>query len=372
MQEPIRVLMLFTILNRGGAETMVMNYYRHIDRSKVQFDFIVHREERGAYEDEIEQLGGRIFRFMPLRPWTIPQYKRQIKRFFDKHPEYRIIHGQCSESGYYFYREATRRGTPVVIAHAHNAHVPFDAKLIFRTWLKHRMRPYITHRFTCGNEAAEWLFGKEGAKSAILQRNAIDTATFMFDEPTRTRMRKAMGISHDTLAVVHVGRFERQKNHQLVVRVFQQLHERCPNAQLFLAGSGGGGEQIVRNLVDSMQLGEAVHFLGSRSDMPQVLCTMDAFLFPSLMEGLPLSLLEAQCSGLPCVISDRVPREGCLTDLVSRLSLSADIADWADAIIRSATARHDRQSYAKQIAEAGYDIRQNACLLEKFYLTANA
>ena len=100
MSEPVRVLMLFTILNRGGAETMVMNYYRHIDRTKVQFDFVVHREERGAYEDEIEQLGGRIFRMMPLRPWTIPHYKRQIRQFFDEHHEYRIIHGQCSESGY--------------------------------------------------------------------------------------------------------------------------------------------------------------------------------------------------------------------------------------------------------------------------------
>lgn len=359
--------MLFTILNRGGAETMVMNYYRHIDRRRVQFDFAVHREERGAYEDEIEQLGGRIFRFMPLRPWTIPQYKRQIKRFFDEHLEYRIIHGQCSESGYYFYREAARRGVPVIIAHAHNAHVPFDAKLIFRTWMKHRMRPHITHRFTCGKEAAEWLFGKEEAKSAILQRNSIDTAAFMFDEPTRTKMREAMGISHDTLAVVHVGRFERQKNHLFVVRAFQQLHRQHHSVQLFLVGSGGDGEQTVRNLADSLQLGEAVRFLGSRSDMPQVLCAMDVFLFPSLTEGFPLSLLEAQCSGLPCVISDRVPQEACLTDLVCRLSLSDDPKNWVDAIIHSAAMQRNRQSYAQQIADAGYDIEENVQWLQTFY-----
>ncbi len=370
MSEPLRVLMLFTILNRGGAETMVMNYYRHMDRRRVQFDFAVHREERGAYEDEIEQLGGRIFRFMPLRPWTIPQYKRQIKRFFDEHPDYRIIHGQCSESGYYFYREATRRGVPVIIAHAHNAHVPFDAKLIFRTWLKHRMRSYITHRFTCGKEAAEWLFGKEEAKSAVLQRNAINTGAFCYNQATREHMRQALAIEHDTLAVVHVGRFERQKNHQFVVRVFQQLHRQHPAAHLFLVGSGGGGEPSMRDLVDSLQLGDAVCFLGSRSDMPQVLCAMDAFLFPSLTEGFPLSLLEAQCTGLPCVISDQVPQEACLTDLVSRLSLSADVKDWADAVIRSAATQHNRQSYAQQIADAGYDIEENAQWLQAFYTSS--
>lgn len=348
---------------------MVMNYYRHIDRTKVQFDFAVHREERGAYEDEIEQLGGRIYRFMPLRPWTIPQYKRQIERFFDEHPEYQIIHGQCSESGYYFYREASRRGVPVIIAHAHNAHVPFDAKLIFRTWLKHRMRSYITHRFTCGKEAAEWLFGKEEAKSAVLQRNAIDTGAFCYNQAAREHMRQALGLEHDTLAVVHVGRFERQKNHPFVVRVFQQLHRHHPGARLFLIGSGGDGEQAVRSLAESKQLSDAVHFLGSRSDMPQVLCAMDVFLFPSLMEGFPLSLLEAQCTGLPCVISDRVPREACLTDLVSRLSLSANIKDWANAISRQAAMQQDRTVYAQQIANAGYDIEENVRWLQTFYLS---
>ena len=133
MEEPIRILMLFTIMNRGGAETMVMNYYRHIDRNRVQFDFMVHRQERGAYDDEIEAMGGKIYRMIPLHPFTFNTYRKQISDFFDQHPEYRIIHGHCSESGYFVYREAAGRRVPVIIAHAHNAHALFDTKWLFRT-----------------------------------------------------------------------------------------------------------------------------------------------------------------------------------------------------------------------------------------------
>ncbi len=369
MQEPIRVLMLFTILNRGGAETMVMNYYRHIDRTKVQFDFAVHRQERGAYEDEIEQLGGRIYRFMPLRPWTISQYKKQIKRFFDEHPEYRIIHGHCSELGYFFYKEASKRGVPVIIAHAHNSRADYDMKWPWRTWLKYRMRPYLTHRFTCGEEAAVWLFGKQGAKTAVLQRNAIDAKAFQFDETARVQKREELGIKENTLVIGHIGRFERQKNHSFVIKIFQCFHTKHPDSTLLLIGSGGDREPAIRKLVVDMHLEKFVAFLGSRNDIPQLLCAMDLFLFPSLMEGLPLSLLEAQCSGLPCVVSDVVPQEACMTNLITRLSINNKEAKWADAITKLFPISFDRSSYVQQIAGAGYDIRQNALRLQDFYMS---
>lgn len=367
MSEPVRVLMLFTILNRGGAETMVMNYYRHIDRTKVQFDFVVHREERGAYEDEIEQLGGRIFRMMPLRPWTIPHYKRQIRQFFDEHHEYRIIHGQCSESGYYFYKEASKRGVPVIIAHAHSSHVPFDLKLIIRTWLKYRMRPYLTDYFACGKEAAVWLFGKRLAEKAIILPNAIDTALFRFDENVRMHKRQELHIDAGTLTVCHVGSFGKAKNHPFIVRVFQRLHWQHPNSLLLLVGSGGDSELMVRRLVKEQGLEQSVRFLGTRNDVNELLIASDAFLFPSIHEGLPMSLLEAQCSGLPCIISDAIPQEACMTDLVTRLSLNNQPEQWTDAVIRQYSTHPDRTAYAHKITTAGYDIKQNAQWLQDFY-----
>jgi glycosyltransferase involved in cell wall biosynthesis len=365
----VRVLMLFTILNRGGAETMVMNYYRNIDRTKVQFDFVVHREERGAYEDEIEQLGGRIYRFEPLRPWTIPQYKKQIKQFFDEHPEYKIIHGHCSESGYYFYKEASKRGVPVIIAHAHNSKAGYDLKWPFRTYMKYMMRPFITHQFTCGTEAAQWLFGNERAKKATLQHNAIDTKEFQFSQLSRVSKRTELGISEDTLVLGHIGRFEQQKNHFFVVKVFQQLHARHSNSLLLLIGSGGDKEKKNRQLVADLHLESFVMFLGSRNDVPHLLHAMDVFLFPSFMEGFPLSLLEAQCSGLPCVVSEGVPQETCITNLVTRLSLKESAEQWAKTIIRQSSFSNDRADYTRQIAEAGYDIKKNAQWLQDFYLS---
>ena len=369
MQEPIRVLMLFTVLNRGGAETMVMNYYRHIDRSKVQFDFVVHREERGAYEEEIEQLGGRIYRMMPLRPWTIPQYKRQIRQFFDAHPEYRIIHGQCSESGYYFYKEASRRGVPVIIAHAHSSHVPFDLKLIVRTWLKHKMQPYLTNYFACGKDAAEWLFGKRLAQKAIIMPNAIDTKAYQYSETTRKKKREQLGINPHTMVVCHVGSFVKAKNHRFILSVLKHLHGLASDSLLLLIGEGILKPTIEQEAQLHFQE-RSVMFLGIRTDVNEWLMAADVFLFPSLHEGLPMSLVEAQCSGLPCVISDRVPKEACLTNLVTRISLNNKAEEWADTVLHQATSRPDRTAYVQQIAEAGYDIAKNAQWLQTFYTSS--
>lgn len=365
---PVRVLMLFTILNRGGAETMVMNYYRHIDRSKVQFDFIVHREERGAYEDEIERLGGRIYRMMPLRPWTIPQYKHQIRQFFDKHSEYRIIHGQCSESGYFIYQEAAKRQIPVIIAHAHSSHVPFDLKLIFRTWMKHKMRPYLTHYFACGKDAAEWLFGKRLAKKAIILPNAIDIQQYVFSPSIRQEIRSQLGVSDNYTLVCHVGSFVKPKNHRQIVEIFNAYHKVQPNSKLMLIGEGPLKKEIQRQ-VSRLDFSDSVFFMGLREDVNQLLMAADLFLFPSIHEGLPVSLVEAQCSGLPCIISDGVPQEVCITDLVTRLSIYNKIEKWSEAICRQSAIHNDRSVYANQIAEAGYNINQNAQWLQRFYLS---
>lgn len=366
---PIKVLMLFTILNRGGAETMVMNYYRAIDRSKVQFDFVVHREEEGDYEEEIRSLGGKIYRMMPLRPHTFGKYERQISVFFDEHPEYQIIHGQCSESGYFFYKEAARRGIPVIIAHAHSSHVDIDMKWIVRTWLKHKMRPYLTHYFACGKEAAEWLFGKQLAKKSIILKNAIDTQRFYFNEETRKKKRMELGIASNTLAVCHVGSFVKVKNHLFIIDIMKKMLDITPNSQLFLTGDGE--EKLsIEHLVKSKGMDDHVTFLGRRSDVPQLLQAFDIMVFPSHFEGLPVTLIEAQCAGLPCVISNNIPKEVILTDLVEQISLDETATTWAEKLIATVSRPFDRATHAEKVASAGFDIKENSKWLEKFYLNA--
>ena len=364
-RQPIRVLNMFTIMDRGGAETMVMNYYRHIDRTKVQFDFLVHREQRGAYDDEIERMGGRIYRMCPVYPQNFFRYKRDLRTFFRAHPEYKIIHSHMSELGCFAFREAERQGVPVRICHAHNAPHGFDAKMIIRTYFKKRMMPYLTHLFMCGEESGKWLYGEKNKTRFIMLNNAIDAAVYSFDASKREEMRRQLDLT-DELVVGHVGRFNPQKNHAFLLDIFTSLLKKEPDAVLLLVG---GGADMPKTQAKAQELGIAEHvrFLGVRSDVADLMQTMDVFVFPSLYEGLPVTMVEAQASGLPCIISDKVPPECILTEgLVNIMPLSASPEAWAEKILAMrAIPRTDRH---EEIAAHGFDITTEAVKLQEFYI----
>lgn len=366
-RQPIRVLNMFTIMDRGGAETMVMNYYRHIDRTKVQFDFLVHREQRGAYDDEIERMGGRIYRMCPVYPQNFSRYKRDLRTFFRAHPEYKIIHSHMSELGYFAFREAERQGVPVRICHAHNAPHGFDAKMIIRTYFKKRMMPYLTHLFMCGEESGKWLYGEKNKSRFIMLNNAIDAAVYSFDASKREEMRRQLDLT-DELVVGHVGRFNPQKNHPFLLDIFTSLLKKEPDAVLLLVG-GGEGMPKIQAKAQELGIAERVRFLGVRSDVADLMQTMDVFVFPSLYEGLPVTMVEAQVSGLPCIISDKVPPECILTEgLVNIMPLSASPEAWAEKILTMRVVpRTDRH---EEIAAHGFDISTEAVKLQEFYLDA--
>lgn len=365
--QPIRVLNLFTIMDRGGAETMVMNYYRHIDRRKVQFDFLVHRDRRGAYDDEIEALGGRIYRLCPIYPQNFARYKRELRAFFQAHPEYRIIHSHMSELGYFAFCEAERQGVPVRICHAHNAPHGFDLKMIMRTYFKKRMMPHLTHLFMCGMESGRWLFGPQSEDRFIMLNNAIDAAAYTYAPAKRTEVRRALGLA-DELTIGHVGRFNPQKNHPFLLEIFSALLKKEPTAVLLLVG---GGEDMpkIQEKARALEITEHVRFLGVRSDVAELMQAMDVFVFPSLYEGLPVTMVEAQAAGLPCLISDKVPPECILTEgLVDVLPLSASPETWAEKILeKRELPRTDRRA---EIAAHGFDITTEAVKLQEFYLNA--
>ena len=366
VQYPIRVLNLFTVMDRGGAETMVMNYYRHIDRTKVQFDFLVHREQRGAYDDEIEALGGRIYRMYPIYPQNFARYKRDIRVFFKDHPEYRIIHSHMSELGYFAFKEAAKQGVPIRICHAHNAPHGFDMKMIMRDYFKKRMMPYLTHLFMCGVESGRWLYGKENENRFIMLNNAVDASAYTYNPAKRTEMRLQLELT-DELAVGHVGRFNQQKNHPFLLEIFAALLKKEPNAVLLLVG-GGTDMQRIQAKAQTLGIAEKVRFLGVRSDVADVMQAMDVFVFPSLYEGLGIALIEAQAAGLPCVVSDTIPHEAYLTDLVDSESLSAPAEKWAEKILaKQAIPRTDRRT---EIAAHGFDITTEAVKLQEFYINA--
>lgn len=349
-------------MNRGGAETMVMNYYRHIDRSKIQFDFLLHRQERGAYDDEIQSMGGRIYRIPPI--FNFFAHQKAVKQFFNKHPEYQIIHGHVGELGYCIYKEAAMRGLPTIIAHAHNASCDRNWKWPIRTILKHLIRPYISTPMTCGHDAAIWLFGNTGASSAIMLNNAIDAQQYAFDSAIRQQVREELGWNNH-FVIGDVARFSPPKNHLGLLSIFKAVLSKEPSALLVLVGDKTGLYQNIHQKVESLGISHAVQFLGSRTDIPRLLQGMDVYCSPSLYEGLSVSMVEAQASGLHVVTSNRVPQQvAIIPDRLSFIPLSAGENKWVDALLSS----YNRKNTFDKIASAGFDIHANASWLQDFYL----
>lgn len=360
MDQTIRVLHIVTNMNRGGLETMLMNYYRHIDRNKVQFDFLVHREERAAYDDEIEALGGTIYRLPRLVPWS-NSYKRELNDFFKKHPEYRImhVHQDCLSS--VILKAAQKNGVPVRIAHSHSANQDRNLKYPIKLWYKRSIPQYATALFACGKDAGDWMFN--GAPYQIVN-NAIDAAAYTYDPALRAEIRSKLGLENE-LVVGHVGRFSPAKNHPFLLEVFAALLRQEPDAVLLLAG---GGTDMEKMQLKAQELGIADHvrFLGIRSDIADLMQAMDVFVFPSLYEGLPVTMVEAQAAGLPCFISDKVPLECKITDQVTQIPLQAPAEQWAKQILAARNAER-KDTYA-EIASAGFDIVDRAKWLQDFYL----
>lgn len=361
-ENPIRILQVVTQMTRGGLETMLMNYDRHIDHSKVQFDFLEHRDAVTDYDREILELGGKIHRLPRLNPMS-PAYLKALDRFFAEHPEYRIVHSHLDCMAGIPLKAAKKNGVPVRIAHAHSSNQVKDAKYPLKLYYKRDIPTYATHLYACGEEAGRWMF--HGHPFSVLN-NAIDSAAFQYNEKIRKQYRDELGISEHTLLVGHVGRFMQAKNHMFLLGIFCALLKRQPDSKLLLVGQGEL-EQAVREKVEALDISDRVIFTGVRNDVRGLLQAMDVFVLPSLFEGLPLVLVEAQSSGLPCVISNHVPPE-CekARNLIRFLPLEAGPDRWAEEVLRSA--KIVRRDTLAEIQASGFDIRENALKLQQFYL----
>lgn len=360
----IRVLQCVNNMHRAGLETMLMNYYRHIDRTKIQFDFLVHRQERADYDDEIEALGGRIFRAPKLMPWNYPAYFALMKQFFREHPEYKIVHSHIDSMSYLPLLAAKRAGVPIRIAHSHNTFIDWDYKYFLKQYFRYQLLSVATHCMACGEEAGKFLF--RGASFSVLP-NAIDMEKFYFDPSIRERKRKELGVA-DSFVVGHVGRFSAQKNHEFLITVFDALSRKKEDTILLLVGTGEKESQI-REQVARHGLEDKVFFLGSRNDVAELYQAMDVFVLPSLFEGVPLVGIEAQTSGLPCVFSNKVPKEVEVTDSCSFLPLEMSLEKWIEVIANGVEA--DRTEIGKQDKQQNYNIINAVNQIESFYFSLN-
>ncbi|MGM9986278.1 MAG: glycosyltransferase family 1 protein [Bacillaceae bacterium] len=359
--EPIRVLQVVTHMNRGGLETMLMNYYRKMDRTKIQFDFMVNRQERGDYDDEIESLGGRIFRMLPIRPGNYRKYFKQLDEFFSTHKEYQVVHAHINENSGFVLRAAKKVGIPCRIAHSHLADLHIDYKYPFRLYGRMNLKQNTNHYFACSKQAGQWLFGAN--EKVTVLNNAVDTEAFHPNEQIRQQIRTELQIE-DKLVIGHVGRFNKQKNHAFLIDIFNEVYKQNKNAVLLLIGQGTLMDDI-KEKVASLGLNDAVKFLGLRSNIADMMQAMDIFLFPSLFEGLPVVLVEAQAAGLTCITSTGVTEEANITKEVMYLSLQASPKEWADAVLHANCTKND---YTPLLIENGYDVATNMEWLRDFYL----
>ncbi|MGG3940328.1 glycosyltransferase family 1 protein [Peribacillus psychrosaccharolyticus] len=364
--ETIRVLNVVTKMDAAGIETLLMNFYRNIDRTKIQFDFLTHRSEKGFYDDEILGLGGKIFHIPPINPLKHKEYLSALDEFFNNHKEYKIVHSHINTYSMYPLRAAMKVGVPVRIAHSHISNVPLDLKTPFRIYTKKNLKKYSTNNFACSEMAGKWLFGSEAVGRENFKKiiNSIDASKYIYDEETRSRIRSQMGLE-GKFVIGHIGRFNKQKNHKFLIDVFKEIYKINPNSILMLVGEGELQSSSIKD-VEDLGLKENVIFTGVRSDIHELLQAMDVFVFPSLYEGLGIVAVEAQAAGLHCVVSDTIPKEAFITNLIKSISLKSSVMSWAGEILKYNN-HYKRSNTYNQIFSNDYDIKKTVLLLEDFY-----
>jgi glycosyltransferase involved in cell wall biosynthesis len=368
MTEPIRVLQVLARLNIGGAETMVMNLYRHINRDKVQFDFIISTEEPCDFTDEVKALGGSIYTVPRFSLTNALRFCRAWHQFFktqNKEQTYKVIHGHVRSTAAIYLSIAKKYGL-FTIAHSHSTSSGTGFSALVKNTLQYPIRIIADVLFACSEGSGIWLYGKKAVKKSnfFVLNNAIDAKAFAFDEARRNEMKRSLHIE-DRFVIGHTGSFKAVKNHAFMLDVFREVQKKYNRAVLLLVGDGELRPDIEKKAREA-GLEDSVIFTGLHSDVSGFLQAMDVFLFPSLWEGLPLAVIEAQASGLPCIISDTVSKEASVTELAEYYPLTDSAEKWAERILRY-SGGYDRKNTYEDIVRANYDIAAAAVWLEEFY-----
>lgn len=356
----MRVAQVLNRMDSGGIEAVVMNYYRHIDRSRVQFDFYFAEGSTFPQRQELERLGAGIY---PVPAYSRPlAYHRALYMAF-KQRGYKVAHAHLSTMSVFALLAAWRAGVPVRICHNHSTAAWGEGK---KTLLKYLLRPFnklfATDWFACGEKAGRWMYGDrafEKGKVHVMP-NAIETEKFSFDPAARARLREELGIPRAAFVVGHVGRFTYAKNHEFLLQVFALLKQQRPGCKLLLVGEGEL-EQKVKNKAAELGLQNDVIFTGARSDVAKLYSAMDVFCLPSRYEGFPVVALEAQANGLPFLFSSEITGEAAYTKAAKQIPIE-DPALWAAELPMTCQSRTKANNDIPDIAKTADQL---AC----FYFT---
>lgn len=363
-QEPIRIAQVIGKWIGGGVEAVVMNYYRHIDKEKIQFDFICDEDSTNIPYEEIEKLGGKVILVPPYQ--KVFQYHKELKRIL-KEGNYKIVHSHINTLSVFSLCAAKCAKVPVRIAHSHSTTNKKEKKKnLMKQVLKPFSKLFATDYMCCSELAGRWLFGDKlyDEGKIYLLNNAIDLHKFEYNEKIREEVRKELNIDEETFVMGHIGRFVEQKNHNFLIDIFAELHKERPNSVLMLVGQGPLQEEM-KAKVEQLGLSKSVLFLGQRSDANRLYQAMDVFVLPSLYEGLGMVLIEAQTAGVHCFASTEVPNIAKVTENVKFLKLVDSSEKWVEEILE--ISNYQRVGHKEEVAKRGYDIEEEVRKLERKY-----
>lgn len=360
-QKSVKVLQIIRHMNAGGAETLIMNLYRNIDKSKVQFDFLVFGE--GIFDKEITELGGKIYYMKYLTDIGPYLYKKNLIKFFKEHNEYKIIHSHIDQVSGIIVEAAKKAGVPIRISHSHSTNNSNNWIVkIYKKILQKKIKKYANYFFACSEKAANWLF-EEKSKSAYIINNGINVEKFLFSKDKREIIRKEFGIAPETTVIGHVGSLISVKNHSFLLEVFKEYLKYNENSVLLLVGDGNLKEEL-KQQAHSLNIEKKIYFAGVRFDVEKFYSAFDVFVFPSLYEGISTALIEAQTNGLPIYTSDKVDVNTDVTNTINFLSVENGVSFWAESIIKNKAKRNDN---LQLIRDSGFDIKDIAKKLQQIY-----
>ena len=358
----IRVLQMIGTLGVGGSQTLMLNLYRHIDRERMQFDFILDHPDGTYFAEDVKALGARIYTMPSFRGTNAGEIRRDWNNFFYTHPDYTVLHSHVRSYASLYLPIAKRHGLKTII-HSHNSSNGEGMSAVVKNLLQRPLRDQADVLMACSRDAGRWLYGERACESDrfVFLPNAVDTARFAPDPARRRALRKELGVE-GRLVIGHVGRFHPQKNHSFLLDVFQCVHQQFPRSTLLLVGDGELRREVIEKAV-ALGVADDVILTGNRNDVPDLLGAMDRFAFPSLFEGLPVTLIEAQAAGLPCLISDAITEDVDISPLITRLPLG-DAELWAREILLD----RPRQDVREEIIRAGFDVEASARMLSDLYI----
>ena len=359
----IRILHIVSTLGTGsGVMSVLMRNHRHIDRSKVQFDYLSFRQTDVTFEAEVLALGGKVYHFP--RPSLKAGFQKKLDAFFAEHAgEYAAVHCHPIYASVIFGKSARNHGVGHVIQHSHSTQLSETLPGKVRNFTMLCIFGRRATDFAACSEAAKKMFFWKKPEDIYLMRNAIDVDKFIFSPEKRESLRSALGIVTDTPLLGHVGRFTKQKNHTFLIQVFAEVLKLRPDAKLLLLGDGVLLEPI-RVMCSQMGMEDSVIFAGRQTDVAGYMSAMDIFMLPSLFEGLPIVLVEAQANGIPCLAADTITPESDVTRTVSFLSLENKEA-WASKAMTLVTDNSREQN--DLLTAAGYNIAVEATNLASHY-----